>query len=157
MRTLLRYLLFSGIAVGLAYTLFVVRVGDRSVFGHLRTAGGDEVGHVLARIKANLEERLAELRDANAPRGKQPVPPKKAKPAPKKERTPKLTVAEQRANEQRVNEQRANERQVQKLREAQKLLVSSRASPAKREPPKRTVIDERIADREKKAMTRLLR
>lgn len=133
--------------MGLAYTLFVVRIGDRSVFGHLRTAGADEVGHVLARIKANLEERLAELRDANAPRGKQPVPAKKAKPAPKKVPAPKLSVAEQ----------RANERQVQKLRDAQKLLVSSRASPEKREPPKRTVVDEHIADREKKAMTRLLR
>ena len=137
-RTVLRYLLISGVVVGLAWAGFAVKIGDRSLFGHLRTMSGADVGDIWTRLQSDLETRLAELRKEGEERKKaKPAapPPKIAKPT-----APKPVLSRE--------ERRTNERQVSKLRDAAK-LAEKKAAAAKKPPPPpvRTRIDERPPDR----------
>ncbi len=65
-RTVLRYLLVSGLVVALAWGVFVVRVGGRTLYGHTRTLGDTDVGNAWTRLKSGLDERLEELNGATA-------------------------------------------------------------------------------------------
>ncbi len=65
-RTLLRYLVVSGIAIALAWGVFVVRVGDRTLFGHTRALGEEDVGNAWTRLKGGVDERLEELNGVTA-------------------------------------------------------------------------------------------
>jgi hypothetical protein len=138
-RTVLRYLLISCVVVGLAWAGFAVKIGDRSLFGHLRAMGGGaDVGDAWTRLRSDLEARLAELRREGDERKKSkptPAPAKVSKPAP-----PKTALSRE--------ERKANERQVSKLRDAAS-LAEKKAAAAKKTPPPpvRTRIDERPPDR----------
>lgn len=65
-RTVLRYLLVSGLVVALAWGVFVVRVGGRTLYGHTRALGDADVGNAWTRLKSGLDERLEELNGATA-------------------------------------------------------------------------------------------
>lgn len=66
MRTVLRYLLVSGLVVALAWGVFVVRVGGRTLYGHTRALGDTDVGNAWTRLKSGVDERLEELNGATA-------------------------------------------------------------------------------------------
>jgi hypothetical protein len=149
-RTLLRYLLVSGAVVGLAFGLFVLRIGDRSIFGHLRSLGQSDFDSAMAAVKSEVDQRLAELAEANRPAPKPRAAPKKApssaagvKPARREAPAAKLTAAEQ----------RANERQVARLREGARLIAEAAK---KHPPPASTRVEERIGEGQRGRVAKIL-
>jgi len=173
-RTLLRYLMVCGLAVGLAWGLFVVRVGDRTVFGHVRHALDKPVGDVWAQLKSGTDTRLDELNGATADERKKKQTsrarakaladkkasarpalatraPAPAKPKVKEKEEKKAPAIEPIA----MVEKKKNDAQVSKLKEAETLARSmQRADTAA--PPKKTKVDEQISPSGKSRVDQLL-
>lgn len=150
-RALLRYLLISGVVVGVACGLFVVRIGDRSLFGHLRSMTGGEVGTVIERIKADLDDRLEDLREANSarPQPKKPAAKAALAKADKAEKKKSAKPAAPSPSKPALSddEKKANERQVAMLREA--------ADAARKMKPvgsKKTRVDEQMSSKQLDAL-----
>lgn len=152
-RFLVRYLLLSGLVIGLACGLFVIRFGDRSLFGHLRSLGADDMDNVLAGFKAELDERLEELKEVNSERPKPKAreakkkKPASSKAAPAKKKQQQKAPAKPAAHARpalSAAESRSNERQVARLEEASSLTSPE---PKKAAVSKKTRVDERIPPR----------
>lgn len=75
-----RYLLVSGVVLGLAVSAFVVRIDGRTVYGHLRQLGQGRFENVLAEIHAGLDDRLRQFREIVDRSAKKRSAPKKAAP-----------------------------------------------------------------------------
>jgi len=155
-------LIVSGVAVGLAWVLFVVRVGDRTVFGHARVAMSGKVGDAWARLKSGLDERLDELNGttqderkkklsarakAKALAEQKKVAAVKSKPAPTARPAASAKAA--------VAEKKRTDAQVDKLKQAESLARAMQRADAA-PPPKKTKVDERISASGKARVDELL-
>lgn len=165
-RTLARYLVLSGIVVGLAYGLFVVKIGRKTAFGHARAFFSDDMAPLLTRLRSNMDQRIAELegsKDKTRPkkeearskptkgilekkRAKDDSPKKSKlgerpaspapKPEPSAEPTPTLSA----------KERAQNESQVRRLKDAETFAEQLRVARAG-EPKKKTDVGEGHGER----------
>lgn len=141
MRTLLRYLLWTSLVVGVAYGLFVHRFNGRTAFGHLRASSASTFEEVIAKIRSDIGESFGEKKPPPKKIAvKKPAPAPQAAPALPAAPPPKLTPKEQ-------------ERRVERLKKA---AATVSAAPKKGAPTKRTRVDERIPARSEKAVDALL-
>lgn len=167
MRTLARYLVLSGIVVGLAYGLFVVKIGRKTAFGHARAFFADDMAPLLTRLRSNMDQRIAELegsKDKTRPKkeesrskvNKGVLEKKRAKDeAPKKskltERAPAPPSQKPEASAEpsptlSAKERATNESQVRRLKEAETFAEQLRVARAG-EPKKKTDVGEGQAER----------
>jgi hypothetical protein len=120
MRTLAKYVLFSGAAVGFTWAAVSVDLQGRTLYGHFIKAGGD-TWVKGAQASWNSAKGEAESRwDQYLRPGEAPEPAAKAKSRAKAKRkrtprpTPKPAVQENKGAKKRVALLRAAQRQVQK-------------------------------------------
>lgn len=166
-RTLARYLVLSGIVVGLAYGLFVVKIGRKTAFGHARAFFADDMAPLLTRLRSNMDQRIAELegsKDKTRPKKEEArskptkgvlekkrakdESPKKSKlgeraPAPA---APKPEPSAEPSPSLSAKERAANESQVRRLKEAETFAEQLRVARAG-EPKKKTDVGEGQAER----------
>ena len=136
--TLFRYLLISGVVLGLAVSAFVVRIQGRTAYGHLRQLSQGRFDSVLAEIQSGLDERLAQFREiVDDTRKKRPQSPKKSAPA-KTRPSPN---------------EKQREAGVEKLRQAS---AKTSARPGGLAEKKATRIEDAASPAEEKALDRLL-
>ena len=128
MRTLLRYVLITSIIVGLAWGAFAVRINGRTLYGHLRSSS-EEPGSILARIKAELDERLGGKVASKDDKGEKRGPPR----APDAAETKPRSAAKPRAASQAEEDRRA-----ESLREAAAKLAQARTTETDGRAPRQT-------------------
>jgi hypothetical protein len=135
---LFRYLLISGVVLGLAVAAFVVRIGGRTPYGHLRQLSQGRFDNVLAEIQAGLDDRLAQFREIVADtRKKKAESPKKAGPAKARP----------------APSEKQREAGVEKLRQASKKTHARSGDLAKK---KATRVGDKVSPAEEQALERLL-
>ncbi|MFO0725229.1 MAG: hypothetical protein U1E65_15715 [Myxococcota bacterium] len=142
--------------VGLAYGLFVVKIGKKTAFGHARAFFANDMGPLLSRIRSNMDERMAEL-DGSSEKAKL----KREEPRPKARAVPEKKRAKDEAKKTKIGaaptgestpsalptlsdkERSENEEQVRRLKDAEAFAETLRAQ---REAPgkKRTEVDEHL-------------
>jgi hypothetical protein len=147
-RALIRYLLITGILVGLAWGCFALPIRGRTVFGHIRALGESRMSTVLARIKADLDARIARRELEHRP--KEVPPPKK---------TPELhpSEAKKRAEPPRVSKHESDERARQDQAMARLEAARGQLSDAAPHAVPRTHVDERIPAGSERAVSELVR
>ncbi len=123
--------MLTGVLVALAWGVFGVEVGGKSVFGHARALTQKDFDSVLAEMKAELERRMDD--EGHEPPAKRREA--KAKKKAKKEKTS------------------ARDARVERLGAAAERV---RPSKKRRAPSRRTKIDERISAKDHKALDDLL-
>ena len=133
-RMLFRYLLLSGLLIGLGWGLFAVRIGERSLYSHLRSAEQGRITAIIADIKKDLQARLDRQTRA------------KTKTAEKK----KKSTGKKRARQAKKD----RDRKAEKLAKAAK--VASRAPRSRNDPPEKTRTDEHISKQQEKSLDELL-
>ena len=127
MVALLRYLLITSTLVGIAWACFAVRVGDRTVFGHLRAMTDTHAGSLIARIRDEIDEQT------KSTKAKPPAAKAKPKSRPADRRVARLDAASKAVKGRKRHR---------------------RAKPAATK--RKTRIDERISPKEETALDELL-
>lgn len=141
MGTLFRYLIISGIVLGLAVSAFVVRIDGRTPYGHLRQLGQGRFDNVLAEIQAGLDERLEQFREIVEKPGSKKAPKRSSskKPSPPKAKP--------------IPAERRREAGVERLREASTTISAKPSTLSKK---KATRVDDKVSPEQERALERLL-
>lgn len=137
-----RYLLVSGVVLGLAVAAFVVRIEGRTAYGHLRQLSQGRFESVLAEIHAGLDDRLQQFREIVERSSEKKAAPKKKK-APVKA-APAPTEKRREAGVERLRQ--AAEKSGSKTTQATPALATKKS----------TRVDDKVSPDEERALERLL-
>jgi hypothetical protein len=142
----------TGILVGLAWGGFALKIRGRTVFGHLRALGESRMTSVLARIKADLDARIAHRELEHRPKESPPV----RKPAELRSAEPKRRAEPTSSHTPKHDAKESEERLRQDEAMARLEAARGQLGDAPRGNPK-TRVDERIPAGSERAVSELVR
>lgn len=144
MKTILRYLIFSATLVAIAWAVFTVKVGNRSIYSHLRSFNSDTTGQLLTDFRKEFEAKQKKLEKRSSAKKRSPKPKSASKETRQTKRqelrVKKLQLAAQKA------------KLLTKLPKKEKTAKK----PTPRRAPAKTRTDNRISVDDEKALDELL-
>ena len=79
MKTILRYLIFSGTLVAITWAVFTVKVGNRSIYSHLRNFNSSQTDTLLSDFRREFEAQQKMLKNVTEKVKSEPTPTPKIK------------------------------------------------------------------------------
>ena len=143
-KTILRYLIFSGTLVAITWAVFTVKVGKRSIYSHLRNFNSSQTDTLLSDFRREFEAQQEMLKNVTAKVKSETKPEPKIKESRKAKR-----------QELRVKKLQLAARKATLLTKLPKKEKAAKKATRPQEPAK-TRTDNRISMDDEKALDELL-